>query len=112
MRVFCHHIYEFRKGLRNLVLYTGAESEKSMIEKKLKHYGIAYMIQPLTNGRINVYFGNNSCVQVIRSFGKKLMKNFTPEEDFILGTMLGYDRLLQCDRYLQRKEKTACKSAA
>ncbi|PXF51402.1 MAG: hypothetical protein C4B55_03135 [Candidatus Methanophagaceae archaeon] len=28
----------------------------------------------------------------------------TDEEDFILGTMLGYDRVKQCERYLKRKK--------
>jgi hypothetical protein len=31
------------------------------------------------------------------------LSNLTDEEDFILGTMLGYDRVKQCERYLKRK---------
>jgi len=31
------------------------------------------------------------------------LSDLTDEEDFILGTMLGYDRVKQCERYLKRK---------
>ena len=31
------------------------------------------------------------------------LSDLTDEEDFILGVMLGYDRLKQCERYLKRK---------
>ena len=36
MRIFAHHLYEYKKGLRNLALYTGNTEEKEAIEKKLK----------------------------------------------------------------------------
>ena len=29
----------------------------------------------------------------------------TPEEDFMLGAMLGYDICAQCERYCERKDK-------
>lgn len=29
----------------------------------------------------------------------------TPEEDFMLGTMLGYDICAQCERYCERKNR-------
>jgi hypothetical protein len=42
---------------------------------------------------------------VIREIGDKKLNELTPEEDFILGIMLGYDRLRQCNRYLKQKEQ-------
>ena len=45
------------------------------------------------------------------------LSSLTDDEDFILGTMLGYDRVKQCERYLKKKrsgsinnlEKVGCK---
>ena len=35
----------------------------------------------------------------------KPLNQLTPEEDFILGAMLGYDICAQCERYCARKNK-------
>ena len=102
MNVFLHHIYEFRKGLRNLVLYTGSAALRDTVEARLTREHIAYVIQNLDNYKINVYFGNPVCVDVVRSFKGKALSRLSAEEDFMLGTMLGYDRIQQCVRYLQR----------
>lgn len=102
MTVFCHHIYEYKKGLRSLILHTMPGSTRTYVENKLERRGIAYQIYTLRNGNINVFFGAEECVAVIRAIGKPCLNDYTPEEDFILGTMLGYDRLLQCRRYLDR----------
>ncbi len=44
-----------------------------------------------------------SLIDVIKQMKFTSLSNLTDEEDFILGTMLGYDRLKQCERYLKRK---------
>ena len=36
---------------------------------------------------------------------KAAKNDLTPEEDFMLGTLLGYDIRMQCERYCQRKTK-------
>ncbi len=100
MKVFAHHIYEYRKGLRNLILHTVSGQHRQQIEERLTKMSIAYQIYPLRNGNINVFFGADDCVDVIKAIGKASLNDYTPEEDFILGTMLGYDRLQQCRRYL------------
>lgn len=100
MKVFQHHIYEYRKGLRNLILHTISEQYRNRIEDKLEKLGIAYQVYRLKNGNINVFFGASECVDVIKAIGKESLADYTPEEDFILGTMLGYDRLQQCRRYI------------
>jgi hypothetical protein len=101
MTVFTHHIYEFRKGLRNLVLHTMSGEEREWACRTLERKGIAYQMYPLDSGAVNVFFGATDCVEVVRAIGKPSLSDYTPEEDFILGTMLGYDRLLQCRRYLR-----------
>ncbi|MGI6496551.1 MAG: DUF2023 family protein [Kiritimatiellia bacterium] len=102
MRVFCHHIYEYQKGVRNLVLHTLPASTRPEVERKLEAKGIAYLVCPLGKHQINVFFGDGHCVEVVRRIGKSSLCDYTPEEDFMLGIMLGYDRLRQCKRYLER----------
>lgn len=103
MRVFVHYLYEYKKGLRNLALYTGNTEEKEKIEKKLKKENIDYYIQKNNDVRMNVFFGDSVCIKMIKQMKFKQLSNLTEDEDFILGIMLGYDRLKQCERYLKRK---------
>ncbi len=104
LRVFNHHIYEYKKGLRNLILTTEKAKYRDVIEEKLQHNGISYIIHDIKGDKINVYFGADPCIEVVKTFSPKLNK-LTPEQDFILGIMLGYDRVKQCERYLKTKNK-------
>ena len=102
IQVIRHHIYEYEKGLRDLILHTTKkefrESAVSILEKR----DIAYFIYPAGENNINIFFGNISCINVIKTIGKENLAEYTDEEDFILGIMLGYCRLKQCRRYLER----------
>ena len=104
LRVFNHHIYEYKKGLRNLILTTEKAKYRDKIEGKLERNGIAYHINELNDEVINVFFGAEQCINVVKTFNPKLNR-LTPEQDFILGIMLGYDRVKQCERYLKFKDK-------
>lgn len=107
MKVLCHHIYEYKKGLRNLVLHTMSSRDLEKAEERLLHDNITYFVQYVTPMKVNIFFGKEQCVKIVQSFNKESLTDFTPEEDFILGVMLGYDRLIQCDRYLaMKKERT------
>jgi hypothetical protein len=75
---------------------------KEEAARKLSANGIAYIIHQMNPQKINVFFGEKECIEVINQFGNLRLKNFTPEQDFMLGVMLGYDRLKQCSRYLQK----------
>lgn len=105
MRVFQHHLYEYRKGLRSLVLHTLAAAHRVRVEERLDREGIAYLIYPLGRNRINLFFGAKPCVDVVGRINKASLLDYSPEEDFILGTMLGYSRIEQCQRYLRRSGK-------
>lgn len=109
MKVLCHHIYEYKKGLRNLVLHTMNSEDVKLAEEKLFRHNITYFIQYVTPQKVNVFFGKEQCVRIVKSFNKKMLNDFTHEEDFILGIMLGYDRMLQCDRYLNRTTSSLTK---
>ena len=102
MRLICHQIYELNKGLRDLALYTADIQELGETEKKLQGRDIDYEVQMLGDAKFNVFFGEKHCIDVIRSFGGKPLNEYTNEQDFILGIMLGYSRAKQCERYLER----------
>jgi hypothetical protein len=103
MKILCHHIYEYKKGLRNLVLHTLRADLLAVAIERLERGRIDYLVQPVNNNKVNIFFGNNECVDIIAGFGDKPLTEFTNEEDFILGIMLGYSRLEQCKRYNKRK---------
>jgi hypothetical protein len=105
VKVFLHHLYEYRKGLRSLVLHTLPGSRRECVEAKLAKEGVAFVSYELANGNINVFFGADDCVAVVEAIGKDRLSDYTPEEDFILGTMLGYGRLQQCVRYIRMRQR-------
>ncbi len=105
MKVFSHHVYEYCKGIRNLVLHTLSTDDVEKAVARLVDAGIDHVVYPIKNGRSNLFFGADECVSVIRKINKDNLTHYTAEEDFILGIMLGYDRRKQCDRYLEIKAK-------
>ena len=58
MQILLHHIYEFKKGLRNLVLHTMSKEEQYLAENLLNKKGIYYKIQNINERKINVFFVN------------------------------------------------------
>lgn len=105
LQVFNHHIYEYKKGIRNMVLTTEKSQYKQPIENRLKREKIDYAIQDVNKDKINVFFGAKKCIDVVKTFIHKKLNDLSPEQDFILGTLLGYDRVKQCDRYLEMMKK-------
>ena len=79
--------------------------DRNAAEKKLQKYDVEYLITELSNGNFNLFFGKKECVDVVHSFGNVSLCELSSEQDFILGIMLGYDRLAQCERFLKRKEQ-------
>ena len=82
MKVLVHHIYEYKKVLRHLVLHTLKASEQEIAETILRQQGIDYVIRPVSSSKINLFFGNKECVQIIHEIGDKKFHEYTPEEDF------------------------------
>ena len=60
-------------------------------------------MQPVGNDRVNLFFGRQECLDAIRLMVTRPLNLLSPEEDFILGAMLGYDICAQCERYCERK---------
>ena len=94
-----------KKGLRNLILTTEKEANRKIITDRLEREKISYLIQNVDNAKINVFFGNPNAINVIKSFNQPKLNEYTPEQDFILGTLLGYDKIQQCQRYLKMINK-------
>ncbi len=100
---FLHLIYEFRKGVRSLVLCTMCRTDAQQLCDRLDRLGIGHLTQPVTENKVNLYFGDPSCLNAVRTFVHKPLNELTPEEDFMLGILLGYDLAGQCDRYCKRR---------
>ena len=96
IRIFLNHIYEFKKGIRNMVLYTMSKEHEDFAVRRLKNQNISYMIQEISTNKINLFFGKPECMEAMRHIITRPLNQLTAEEDFILGTMLGYDLCQQC----------------
>lgn len=114
IKVFSHLIYEFEKGVRHLVLYTLSEEYVPFALQKLTNRGIGYFTQPVPERTsVNIFFGRNECLQTLQKFlHQRPLNSLSPEEDFILGALLGYDLCRQCERYCRRVDYAAAQQVA
>lgn len=103
MKVLMNHIYEYEKGVRQMVLYTFNSQYLDFAVRRLQHRHISYVVQPAGEGSVNLFFGRKECMDTIRMMVTRPLNELTPEEDFMLGALLGYDICRQCERYCQRK---------
>lgn len=103
MKVLMNHIYEYKKGVRRMVLFTFNKKYEDAATRRLESQNISYIIQPIGNDRLNLFFGRKECLDAIRLIVTRPLNELTPEEDFILGAMLGYDICMQCERYCERR---------
>ena len=109
MKVLMNHIYELHKGVRHMVLFTCNNKYGEQVVSRLESQGIPYILQPAGRQNQNIYFGRRECLEAIRLIVTRPLNELTPEEDFILGAMLGYDICAQCERYCKRKQgKCGC----
>ena len=105
LRVFLNHIYEYKKGVRPLVLYTMNKVYETAAIRRLRSQGIAYFLQDAGKNSVNIYFGSKEVLGTIQLIITRPLNELSPEEDFILGALLGYDLRMQCERFCSRKEK-------
>ena len=105
MKVLMNHIYEYKKGVRRMILFTCNRRFEQQACHRLCRQSIDYVVQPAGKENVNVYFGRRECLDAIRLFVTRPLNELSPEEDFILGAMLGYDICAQCERYCERKGK-------
>ncbi len=107
IKTVLHLIYEFQKGIRRLVLCTLCPMCARLVTERLERQGIGYLMQTAGRRNINLFFGEESCLAAVGQFIHKPLNQLTPEEDFMLGALLGYDLSRQCQRYCSRKQQLA-----
>lgn len=112
MKVLMNHIYEYKKGVRRMILFTFNKKYEAAAISRLESQNIKYLIRPVGNDRLNLFFGREECIEAIRLMVDKPLNQLTPEEDFILGAMLGYDICAQCERFCERKQRFRAKVEA
>lgn len=93
-----------------MVLHTTKAEYKDIITKKLERRGIAYIIQDVTDSKINIFFGADYCIEVLKTFPHLNLRDLSRDKDFILGAMLGYDMNVHCRRYLRMLKDEAYRS--
>jgi len=93
-------LYEYKKGIRRLLLFTCSKEDCNYCVDKLSRNCINYLVYSATEDKQNIFFGDLPCLKIIESFNKHKLNELDQKEDFILGTLLGYDISKQCERYL------------
>lgn len=100
-----HHIYEIRKGVRRLALLTLDKERCSRALPRLENCGVDYLVQEVGLRKVNLFLGDPACLAVVGSFDCSDLSRLNPEQDFILGALLGYDLSQQSRRYFSQKER-------
>ena len=102
MELFKNLIYEYKKGMRDLSLYTCETKDINDYINLLQQLKIAYTRIDLKDNKTNIFFGNQDCLEILKHFSSKNLDELSPQEDFILGIMLGYSRNEQYNRILSK----------
>lgn len=96
------YIYEIKKGTKPMALMTVQSELSAGFVEKIRKNKLAICTQNI-GAKDNIFFGNCECIKIVSKFLNKSLSQLSDEEDFILGIMLGYSRLEQCKRYLNRQ---------
>ncbi|ACK51580.1 conserved hypothetical protein [Methylocella silvestris BL2] len=102
LRLLHHQVYEYSRGVRALFLLTVNRKELELALAKLDTRGIHHFVQELSPFKANLFFGRSAFVAVASSLVTRPLNALSAEEDFMLGTLLGYDCEQQCRRFLAR----------
>lgn len=104
MQILVNSIYELNKGVRHLFLLTAGRSDLPRIRSRLEIEGVDYFVQDINATKCNIFFGKQVLVQTARYIAMKPLNRISPEEDFMLGILLNYDKERQCQRFLSMVE--------
>lgn len=99
------YLYELKKGVRGLFLLTMSTAEAELVEKRLAKDGVDHYRHVVNGTKVNMFFGHSQYVAVARTIVTGPLNTLSAEQDFILGTLLGYDREQQCQRFLGRQAR-------
>lgn len=104
MELFSNLIYEYKKGMRDLALFCCKCQDIEKYTNHLRKTNTQYLVFNST-AKFNIFFGNPDCLEIIKQFSSDKLDKLTPQEDFILGIMLGYSRNEQYKRFLSKINK-------
>lgn len=102
VRFLGNQLYEYKKGVRRLFLMTIRSEDAAQATGRLERESVCYCLQAVNAAKVNLFFGHPAWVEMARNLAAKPLNRLSPEEDFILGTLLGYDGEQQCRRFLAR----------
>ena len=81
IRVLMNHIYEYKKGVRRMILFTCNRRFEQQACRRLCNQSIDYVLQPAGKDNVNVYFGRRECLDAIRLFVTRPLNELSPEEE-------------------------------
>lgn len=105
MKLFYHLIYEWNKGVRDLVLFTSCNKDAKKITDILQKRKIPFLCNKIDEDKFNIFFGKSDCIEIVKGFSSENLNEINDYEDFLLGIMLGYSKSQQYKRFLERKNK-------
>lgn len=105
MNVFAHQLYECKKGVRSMALATLQSESLPIAKRKILSANMDYYTYQVNEKKVNLFFGQKECINVVKKMCNKPLYMLSTEEDFILGAMLGYSICEQCRRYCNRKRE-------
>lgn len=76
-----------------------------LAQKKITSANMSFHVYTVNENKVNLFFGKEECIAVVKKICDKPLYMLSPEEDFILGTMLGYSICEQCSRYCIRRQR-------
>lgn len=105
MHIFGYYLYEYTRGVRSLFRMTMSAAQAEPIIERLTVEAVEHFVQEVDDDRVDVFFGRAVVVATARRLASKPLGLLSPQEDFMLGTLLGYDLELQCRRFLARTRR-------
>lgn len=66
LKVLMNHIYEYKKGVRRMILFTMNKRYEQFAIQRLERQNIPYVLQPAGKNTLNLYFGKKECLDAIR----------------------------------------------
>lgn len=103
LKILAHNLYEYDKGVRQMFMMTLGSHDADVVIRRLRGRGIDYYVHPVSTAKTNLFFGRAVWIDTVREVVRKPLNQLSPQEDFILGILLGYDKELQCRRFLSLK---------
>ena len=95
------YIYEIKKGTKPMALITIDNTLTDRFVDKIDKNKLSYIVIHLDK-KDNIFFGIKECIEIVSGFCDKDLSSLSAQEDFMLGIMLGYNRIEQCKRYLNK----------